>query len=198
MATNTPPQILPTTGSATDEAAYKDILEIKPPVEIPTGWEFLLWLLGAVVLGFLVAWLWSRFRKLRETQLAPPPPPAPHVVAWNRLQRALDIIHYPERFCTEVAQAVREYLEARFSLHAPERTTEEFLDELRFSTVLNGDHQELIAPFLERCDLVKFARDEPTETELKQLQEAACRFVAETEQGGKEEVEVEAVPAVKS
>jgi hypothetical protein len=75
---------------------------------------------------------------------------------------------------------VRTYLEERFELHAPDRTTEEFLAELRSGSTLRPDHKALLEEFLSRCDLVKFARFEPTQDELRALLDAALRFIDET------------------
>ena len=87
----------------------------------------------------------------------------------------------PNRFCTVVSDTVRLYLEERFTLRAPERTTEEFLIELRASPHLTVDQKQSLGSFLESCDLVKFARFEPTETILRQLHDAALRLVDETQ-----------------
>jgi hypothetical protein len=59
------------------------------------------------------------------------------------------------------------YLEERFDFHAPERTTEEFLYELQATELLTRDQKESLAEFLKRCDLVKFAKYEPREPELR-------------------------------
>ena len=72
-------------------------------------------------------------------------------------------------------------MEERFDLHAPERTTEEFLAELQGSYVLTASQKETLADFLMRCDLVKFARYEPVQVELEALHKAAERLVNETE-----------------
>jgi len=71
-------------------------------------------------------------------------------------------------------------VEERFDIHAPERTTEEFMAELRLSTKLRGDHKSLLEDFLSRCDLVKFARFEPSLPELQALLDSAYRFIDET------------------
>jgi len=72
-------------------------------------------------------------------------------------------------------------LEERFRFHAPERTTEEFLYELRETNLLTPDQKDGLGEFLKRCDLVKFARYEPREPELRDLHESALRLVEETE-----------------
>jgi hypothetical protein len=86
----------------------------------------------------------------------------------------------PYAFCSLVSDVIRVYLEERFNLHAPDRTTEEFLNELREGSQLNEEHKALLENFLTKCDLVKFARDEPTETELRGLLDAALRLIDET------------------
>jgi hypothetical protein len=80
-----------------------------------------------------------------------------------------------------VSDALRWYLEERFEFRAPERTTEEFLEELRQTDRLLPDQKEVLGDFLRRCDLVKFARYEPARSELLELHGMAVRLVEETE-----------------
>ena len=72
-------------------------------------------------------------------------------------------------------------MEERFEFRAPERTTEEFLRELGGTELLAGEQKESLGGFLESCDLVKFAKYEPAENELRQLHGAALKLVEETE-----------------
>ena len=91
------------------------------------------------------------------------------------------MISEPKPFSILVSGAIREYLEERFDFHAPERTTEEFLYELQGSPLLTRDQKPSPGEFLASCDLIKFARYEPTETELRGLYQSALRLVNETE-----------------
>ena len=91
------------------------------------------------------------------------------------------LILQPKPFCTMVSDTVRCYLEERFNFRAPERTTEEFLYELSDTNLLAPDQKESLGEFLEECDLVKFAKYEPAETELRNLHNSALRLVEETE-----------------
>ena len=109
-----------------------------------------------------------------------PPVPA-HIRAKEALQKALEIIGQPKSFCILVSDTVRLYLEERFNFHAPERTTEEFLRELSATNLLTDDQKESLGRFLESCDLVKFAKYEPGEHELRELHSSAVRLVEETE-----------------
>lgn len=161
-------------------AATNALRDIRPPVEIPSGWEWLWWTLAALAAaaaGFLLWRLWRR----RKT-LVPPAPPVPaHIRARQQLEAALALLAQPYPFCTAVSDTIRVYLEARFDFHAPERTTEEFLHELRGTNRLLADQKRSLGDFLSRCDLVKFAKYEPAEPELRDLHASAVRLVDETE-----------------
>jgi hypothetical protein len=109
-----------------------------------------------------------------------PPVPA-HVRARRKLEQALAMIGEPKPFSILVSGAIREYLEERFDFRAPERTTEEFLHELQGSFLLTRDQKQSLGEFLASCDLIKFAKYEPTETELRGLYQSALRLVNETE-----------------
>ena len=108
------------------------------------------------------------------------PVPA-HIRAKQKLQEALAFISQPKPFVIAVSDTARQYLEERFEFHAPERTTEEFLYELQRTDLLTRDQKESLGDFLQRCDLVKFAKYEPLETELRDLYDSALRLVEETE-----------------
>jgi len=161
-------------------ANTNDIRGIKPPVEIPNEWLWLWIALAALLVIAMAVIAWLLLRKRQALAHLPPPVP-PHVRAKQKLAEALAFLSDPNRFCTLVADTTRVYLEERFSLRAPERTTEEFLVELRTSPHLTLDQKQSLGAFLESCDLVKFARFEPTETALRQLHDAALRLVDETQ-----------------
>lgn len=161
-------------------AATNDIRDIKPPVEIPSGWAWVWWTLGAVVLAVLAYAAWRYWQKQRSRPQLEPFIPA-HVRAKQKLQEALALLGQPKPFCTLVSDTVRVYLEERFNFHAPERTTEEFLYELQDTNLLLPDQKESLSEFLKRCDLVKFAKYEPREPELRDLHDSALRLVEETE-----------------
>ena len=80
----------------------------------------------------------------------------------------------------ELSDIVRRYVEERFSLRAPELTTEEFLLEAGRSAELTPAHRDLLSDFLDRCDRVKFARYSPGEGESREVLEVAARFLEES------------------
>jgi hypothetical protein len=159
--------------------AANDIRDIKPPVAIPSGWTWLWWVLGALVLVLLLL-AWRQFLK-HVTKASPTPLVPAHVRAKQKLEEALALISQPKPFCILVSDTIRFYLEERFDFRAPERTTEEFLRELGETNLLSLEQKESLGQFLESCDLVKFAKYEPRENELRELHGGAVKLVEETE-----------------
>ena len=120
----------------------------------------------------------------RATPAPGPQPLSPHEQALKALAalRGMDLIQKEEiePFYRELSAIVRRYLEDRFGLRAPERTTEEFIREAAGSGLLAPRHQDLVRAFLEQCDLVKFARLRPLAADMAQAFEAGVRLVRET------------------
>ena len=179
MASNSsiliPPAAPPTTVMSTN-----DIRPIKPPVFVPNPWTWIFWTAGilfalALIVTALIVWI------SRQKRRAIIPPVPPHVRARQKIDAALLLIGDPRVFCIAVSDAVRIYLEERFNLRAPERTTEEFLRDLQKTSALTAQQKQSLGEFLEQCDLVKFARFEPPESLLRELHESALRLVHETQ-----------------
>lgn len=157
-----------------------DIRAIRPPVVIPNGWLWFFGILGAVLLITALVCAWLYWRQKAASPLLPPIIP-PHARARQKLREALALIAKPRPFCIAVSDIVRLYLEERFSFHAPERTTEEFLHELQATHLLLPDQKQSLGEFLSVCDMVKFARYEPGPPELQALHDSASRLIDETE-----------------
>jgi len=173
--------IVPAQSSAATNAAppvFHDA--IKPLIAIPNFWLWVLWIAGILALAVAGWFLWRYWQKKAATLRMSPPVP-PHVHARRMLDYALSLISQPKPFSTAVSGAIRVYLEERFQFHAPDRTTEEFLYELQESQLLTPEQKQSLAEFLASCDLIKFAKYEPTETELRALHASALRLVNETE-----------------
>jgi hypothetical protein len=149
--------------------------------------RFPLWLVALLAAALIIglgAWLLQRYlTHARELETQAPPIPA-HDAALAALQallaRGLIETNQFEPFYVDVSAIVRRYLEARFRLHAPEQTTEEFLRDVSSAEALSFQHQKLVANFLDQCDLVKFARFQPGQTDMRAAFAAAERLVRET------------------
>lgn len=161
----------------------KDIKDIKPPIGIPyvTGKAYL-WLLLAAAGAALAAVILVRRARRKARPEAPAPPP--HVCAYEELRRilAMDLIARGrvKEYYIRLSGTLRRYVEGRFGLRAPERTTEEFLEEARLSGRLDAGARTLVGDFLEQCDRVKFARYSPGAEECEKAYRSATRFVDET------------------
>ncbi len=170
----------------TDNVSIRDI---KPPVSMPPDRiqqllaGSLIFLFSALVIAGLLYWKKKSGRKLPAAAL-----PGPDEIALQKLELLLadDLLAREEimLFHRRISDILRHYIENRFGLKAPERTTEEFLLEL-FRTdssenALLGGHKSLLADFLTQCDLVKFARHKPTVAESEKTIFICREFIEKT------------------
>ena len=134
---------------------------------------------AAVVFAGIVVYL------VRRPRVGPPPRPA-HEVALEALRAlaARDLVAQGliEPFFVEITRIVRDYIEAKFGLRAPEQTTEEFLAGLASSSVV-ARHKDTLAPFLAAADEVKFARATPDTNVIQRTFDTARDFVLQTSGG---------------
>ena len=173
MKANSSALILPS--SPTNSTGTNELRDISAPVEIPVDLAWLWWTLGALGVGLLLFLIIRRWQ--RGVTLATAMPIPAHVRARQKLRDALALMNQPLPFCVSVSDTIRGYLEERFHFRAPERTTEEFLQELKATSLVTPEQKESLADFLSRCDLVKFARYEPGQPELQQIYDSAVRLV---------------------
>jgi len=167
-----------------EKMATLAIKDIEPPVELPRKGAWLYWILGAGLLGLCVAAGFVKWR--RKTQDAKAVRRSAHEIAYAELESLLaaQLVQKGElkAFYTGLSDILRRYIENRFGLRAPERTTDEFLVELRNADVLAAPHKDLLKEFLRHCDLVKFAEHQPTTAEIQKTFDACKRFIFETEE----------------
>ncbi len=163
--TNTPPDII------------ENLQWLQPP---GAGWSWPVWacFLAVPVLLAIVGWYVLRRRSSTLAFFSPPP----HETALRALDElSLKLSEQNQRgFVMEASQIVRIYIQARFGVRAPHRSTEEFLREVHAGDRLLQQHQESLGGFLTGCDLVKFARHQVLLAQMTQLLEDARRFVEAT------------------
>ncbi len=165
-----------------EDADLATIEEPAPP--FPPRVNYLPWVLGAGGLLLIVlfsVWLWRRPPKVFVPREVPLPAHVKALRALARLRGQPRVSEAEvEAFYLKVSQVLRVYLEERFGLHAPERTTEEFLGEIEQGDLLNADQRLSISRFLQQCDLVKFARLIPQSDVHEQTFRIAEAFVEQT------------------
>lgn len=156
----------------------EDIHDIKGLVPLPHGLWWLWLLLLAAAIAFV---LWLRKRRRPTIATGTVAPSSAYDVAMRALQQLREDNPPVEEFYTRLSDIVRHYLESQLGLHAPERTTEEFLYEISRDHALSAEHRELLGAFLQESDLVKFARFRPEADDRQRAFDAAEKFVRDTQ-----------------
>jgi len=152
------------------------------------------YLIGGSVIGALVVLLVGApmlIRWLRRPEELPPVPA--HIVAYEQMRKLVED-RLPEQgrveeYYVRLSDICRHYIENRFGLSAPERTTEEFLLIMAGTSYLREPHKRLVQDFLQHCDLVKFAQYGPATEEMEEAFASAKRLVDETRGAVEEEEE---------
>ncbi|MDP6987163.1 MAG: hypothetical protein QGG74_03870 [Phycisphaerales bacterium] len=150
--------------------------DIKGEVPLPGGYWWIWSIAGGLVIGMVAGWL--IVRRLRRSQSM-----LPHEQALTDLHllRMGDLARDDVRlFYDRLSCIVRHYLEDRFSIRAPEQTTDEFLADARTSPQLNVAQRDELGRLLCAADMVKFARFEPGNSHSSAAIDEAEVFVSST------------------
>lgn len=167
-----------------------DIKDIHPPLNVPANFRRLVaWIfagIGVLLAAGIAYWLINK-RKIGQNRHGHKfTKRTPHEVAYELLERLLkeNLVSkgLVKEYYYRITNVLRHYIEDRFGLLAPERTTDEFLIEMAHTNKLDDTHKELVREFLERCDMVKYAKYGPSVLEIKETYEAARRFIDETKE----------------
>jgi hypothetical protein len=154
---------------------------LKPPVERVE--EVSRWPLF-VGLASVAALCLGAFTLLLRRLLRPGPPPPAHAVALQSLDAlagdGLAAAGRVHEFHVRLTDIVRRYIEGRFGIRAPERTTPEFLAEARTSDAFTDDQRRRLAELLTAADRVKFGGVRPDATSCEGSLASARAFVTET------------------
>jgi hypothetical protein len=180
------------------QRAELKIADIEGVVEMPAKPSYWwVWVLGAVGI-ITAAGFWVHLRRRRIKELVRIFRPA-HEIAYERLRALVrqDLVKAGKvkEFYERISDILRHYIEHRFDLRAPERTTEEFLAELPSAGVLAQSDQERLGEFLRHCDLVKFAKYNPTAEQIQRTFDLVKDFI-ETTKSDEKEIDVTEVEAV--
>lgn len=170
-----------------------DLRDIKGPLSLARSWwVVLLWAALAAVLFGGVAYYVYRRRRTEEPQSRPAVPRAPprpfHEIALEAL-RALEKSALLERgqvkeYHVRISEIIRRYIEGQLEVPALELTTREVADGMR-RAALGAPTAEAFRRFLERCDLVKFAKLRPESEDSRELMGRARELVRMTSGGGR-------------
>jgi hypothetical protein len=155
--------------------AAEEFHDIAPPVDyslIPP-WLIFIGVFAALSLLGLAVWWLSRKRESSS------PPKLPREIAFEELERIRYEIQRigPYEFSIRVSDILRRYVTHQYGLPATRQTSIEFLIALAKASPFSADEKSLLEDFLNRCDLIKFARYEATSADSHLLLDEAIRFV---------------------
>jgi hypothetical protein len=169
----------PPATSTSSSPGEDDIYDIRPPLFfLFAWWPWILLALGLLAfLGMVwLIWKWAARRGVMTPKNA-------YELALDKLEKARALMREddPTPYAIAVSETIRTYLGQRFHSPSDRRTTEEFLRQMQQDTATPlAEHAELLGAFLRACDLVKFARYQPTLAELEEVQQRAVNFVTAT------------------
>jgi hypothetical protein len=149
--------------------------DIAPPVDyfILKPWMIFCAVAGALLLVGLIAWLVKWWRR-RPAKILTPRERA--IEQLSRIENQIETLP-PYEFSIRVSDILRSYVTEQYQLRATRQTSVEFLNALAAASPFSEDEKSLLGDFLNRCDLIKFARYEATTQDSRRLLEEATRFV---------------------
>ena len=134
--------------------------DIAPPVDYSLIPPWLVFVIAFVVLSLLGLVVWW-FAQRRKPEL---PPKAPREITLEELEQIRGEIERmsPYQFSIRVSDILRRYVTQQYGLPATRQTSIEFLSATAKAPSFSADDKSLLEDFLNRCDLIKFAKYEAT------------------------------------
>ncbi len=160
----------------------RDITGALLPPRAPRPWWH--WALLAVAAAALSAATYTGYRAFQRWRTRPAPPILPEIWALRALAElgSYDWIGRggAREFYYRLTEIVRQYIERKFGIAAPEMTTEEFLNMLARDRGALPSHADPLRDFLEACDYVKYAALQPRRDDADGALATARSFVHAT------------------
>lgn len=157
-----------------------DIHDIAAPVYVFPYPMWVVYTAAGITLAVIALFAWLIVHWWRNRPA--PVPPTPREVAITALEKARKQIHAidPYAFSILVSDILRRYISAEYALRATQQTSPEFLESIADYPSFTAKVRQLLAAFLEKCDLIKFAHIGASGDDSSRLLDQAFLFV----QGG--------------
>jgi hypothetical protein len=149
--------------------------DIAPPVNYSLVPPWMIFVAGLIVLTIIGLAIWYGRKLFRKEQ----PTPSPRLRALAALSAIENEVKKiaPYQFSIRVSDILRRYVMEQFDLPMTRQTSVEFLNAIAAAANFSDDEKTLLADFLNRCDLIKFARYEATTADSRLLLDEARQFV---------------------
>ena len=149
--------------------------DIAPPVNyslVPPWVIFVASLIVLTIIG-LAIWYGRRFFRKKQVTLSPR---ERTLAALSEIENEVEKIA-PYQFNIRVSNILRRYVVEQFDLPMTRQTSVEFLNAIASAPNFGDEEKTLLADFLNRCDLIKFARYDATTVDSRLLLDEARQFV---------------------
>ncbi len=160
-----------------------ELKDLKKQADIPGEVPWLLWTLlaaAACILGAVALYIRRKYRK-KSPSIPSVPVQDPLDLAESELRdliaRKLPENGRAKKYYVLLSEVVKRILEAAYGIAAAEQTTIEIMDSLQRHSGLSRDVPEKIRLLLLQCDVVKFAKYIPSDSENDQSAEDAFRIL---------------------
>src|SRR5207248_10691119 len=128
-------------------------------------------LIALTIIG-LAIWYGRRFFRKKEVALSPR---ERALAALNGIATEVEK-NLPYQFSIRVSDILRRYVMEQFDLPMTRQTSVELLNAIASAANISDDEKTLLADFLNRCDLIKFARYEATTADSRLLLDEARQY----------------------
>ena len=149
--------------------------DIAPPVNYSLVPPWMIFVASLIVLTIFGLALWYGRRLFRKNK----PTSSPRERALAALKAIEDEVEKiaSYQFSIRVSDILRRYVVEQFDLPMTRLTSVEFLSAIGSAANFSEEEKTLLADFLSRCDLIKFARYEATTADSRLLLDEARQFV---------------------
>jgi hypothetical protein len=172
------------TGKPSESVMFEDKLQPESLQLDYSGLWLVLIIFGIVIVVGVCVFLLVVYLKRRSLSETPEEVIPAHINALKKLDE-LEAEELAEKgeigeFHRRLSLILREYIENRFDIRAPEQTTEEFMLEMSTTRKISDEHKALLKDYLTQCDLIKFAKFRPPIDYHKEAMNRARTFIETT------------------
>ena len=156
----------------------KDPEEILPPAGTP--WRLITVGTGVVIAAVLAFMMFAKRRRVEETA---------EDWAYQALEQLKEspVFEEPQQLIPPLSNILREYIQKRFGISAPQQTTDEFLHAAKEDARIEPSSQAELRQFLRHSDQIKFAQLIPQQHRPTELFQTVESFIRQAQSDSKKE-----------